>query len=238
MSFDLLHIWSTMSLINKLIAGGLVVMAILMCAITVERMLALSKSARLSRAFVEAAAPHVRSWDPKAIVEIAEKYRPSSLAFLFEHTTSRFMLAMDRPDGGMTPTVAARNEAARQQEVVSQGLRRGLPIIATIGSIAPFVGLLGTVIGIIVAFQNIGATGAGGLGTVSAGIAEALVETAFGLMVAIPSVILFNYLNGRVQAIEASLGRSLGQLIDEMEYHDGRRISDSHPRYNAIEEAA
>lgn len=138
----------------------------------------------------------------------------------------------------MTPAAAARNEALRQQEVVSQGLRRGLPVVATIGSIAPFVGLLGTVIGIIVAFQNIGATGTGGLGTVSAGIAEALVETAFGLMVAIPSVIIFNYLNGRVQAIEAALGRSVGQLIDEMEYHDGRRNSDTHPTFNSITEAA
>lgn len=238
MTFDLIHIWSTMSLINKLIAGGLIGMAILMSAITVERMLALSKSARLSRTFVEAMTPHLRSWDAAALVETAKAHRASSLAMLFEHTTARYIHAYDRPEGGMTPASAARNEAARQQEVVSQGLRRGLPVVATIGSIAPFVGLLGTVIGIIVAFQSIGATGAGGLGTVSAGIAEALVETAFGLMVAIPSVIIFNYLNGRVQAIEAALGRSVGQLIDEMEYHDGRRNSDTHATFQAITEAA
>src|SRR5262249_51996201 len=93
----------------------------------------------------------------------------------------------------------------------------------TVGSIAPFVGLLGTVVGIIAAFQGIGATGSGGIGAVSTGIAEALVETAFGLMVAIPAVILFNYLNARISSIELALGRSLGELLDEMENHYGRR---------------
>src|SRR6185295_6424258 len=83
--------------------------------------------------------------------------------------------------------------------------------------IAPFVGLLGTVVGIITAFQGIATTGSGGLGAVSAGIAEALIETAFGLAVAIPAVLCWNYLSTRIAADEAALERFAGELLDEME---------------------
>jgi biopolymer transport protein ExbB len=78
------------------------------------------------------------------------------------------------------------------------------------------------VVGIITAFQGIGATGSAGLGAVSAGIAEALVETALGLMVAIPAVLFFNYLNTRIAAVEMALTRSSGELLDEMENEHGR----------------
>jgi biopolymer transport protein ExbB len=73
-------------------------------------------------------------------------------------------------------------------------LRRGLSVIATVASTAPFVGLVGTVVGIVNAFQQLATSGQGGVGQVSAGIAEALVTTAFGIGVAIPAVWLFNHL--------------------------------------------
>lgn len=82
-------------------------------------------------------------------------------------------------------------------------LKRGLSAIATVGSTAPFVGLFGTVIGIVNGFHEIGATGRGGIATVSTGIAEALVTTAFGIMVAIPAVWLFNLLSQRITRLLA-----------------------------------
>jgi len=78
------------------------------------------------------------------------------------------------------------------------------------------------VVGIIAAFQGIASTGSGGLGSVSAGISEALIETAFGLMVAIPAVLFFNYLTTRTNSIETALGRSVGELLDDLENHHGR----------------
>ena len=95
-------------------------------------------------------------------------------------------------------------------------LRRGLGSLATIGSTAPFVGLLGTVAGIITAFQAMAATGSGGLGSVSAGIAEALVTTAFGLLVAIPAVMFFNYFTNRVEEIQVDVNDSTTELVDFM----------------------
>ncbi|MBI2897717.1 MAG: MotA/TolQ/ExbB proton channel family protein [Deltaproteobacteria bacterium] len=93
-------------------------------------------------------------------------------------------------------------------------LRRGLGALATIGSISPFVGLFGTVVGIVNAFREIARTGSGGLGAVSAGIAEALVTTAFGILVAIPAVVLFNYFTGQVDATEKALSDASGVVVD------------------------
>ena len=86
--------------------------------------------------------------------------------------------------------------------------------MATIGSTAPFVGLLGTVVGIINAFVGIAATGSGGIGAVSAGIAEALVETALGLVVAIPAVWFYNYLTGQLEYFTVEMDNSSSELID------------------------
>jgi biopolymer transport protein ExbB/TolQ len=97
---------------------------------------------------------------------------------------------------------------------VAAELRRGLGGLATISSAAPFVGLLGTVGGIITAFQAMAATGSGGLGSVSAGIAEALVTTAFGLFVAIPAVMMFNFFTHRVEAMQVDMADASSELVD------------------------
>ena len=93
-------------------------------------------------------------------------------------------------------------------------MKKGVAALATIGATAPFVGLLGTVIGIITAFQGIAATGSGGLGAVSAGISEALVETALGLVVAIPAVWFYNYLTGRIEYFNVEMDNSSSELVD------------------------
>jgi biopolymer transport protein ExbB len=226
MTFDLAHIFRSMSPVNKAIAIALCLMALAAVAITVERLVALSKSGRASRLFAKEAELALRAWDRGALLDLAMRYRASLLARLFEQTLRRFDASISRPEGGMSPVEAARNEAVRTTEALGAELRRGMGALATIGSITPFVGLLGTVVGIIAAFQAIGSAGAGGLGTVSVGIAEALIETALGLSVAIPSVMSFNYLTNRVGAIESALGRSAGQLLDEMEYHHGHRTDE------------
>ena len=93
-------------------------------------------------------------------------------------------------------------------------LKRGLGGLATIGSTAPFVGLFGTVMGILNAFKGISQEKATGLAAVAGGIAEALVTTAFGLLVAIPAVMMFNYLTGRVEAFDVEMDNSSSELID------------------------
>jgi biopolymer transport protein ExbB/biopolymer transport protein TolQ len=98
--------------------------------------------------------------------------------------------------------------------IVLSEFKRGLGVLGTVGSTAPFVGLLGTVMGIVNAFQSMAATGSGGLGTVSAGIAEALVTTAFGLLVAIPAVMFFNYFQGWIESRSVDISEASNELLD------------------------
>ena len=116
--------------------------------------------------------------------------------------------------GGSRESVARALERQAQRE--QQNLKRGINLLATVGSTAPFVGLLGTVVGIINAFQQMAATGSGGLATVSGGIAEALVTTAFGLLVAIPAVMAYNYMQGWVDARMVDMTESANELLDHV----------------------
>ena len=93
-------------------------------------------------------------------------------------------------------------------------LKRGLGFLATIGSTAPFIGLFGTVIGIINAFRSIAATGSGGMSVVSGGIAEALVSTALGIFVAIPAVVAFNHFTGRLEQFHVEMNRASSDLVN------------------------
>jgi biopolymer transport protein ExbB/biopolymer transport protein TolQ len=102
----------------------------------------------------------------------------------------------------------------RQAQREIQTLKRGQSVIATISSTSPFVGLLGTVMGIVTAFQSMASTGSGGLGAVSGGISEALITTAIGLLVAIPAVFSFNYMQSWVDARAVDLSESSNELLD------------------------
>jgi biopolymer transport protein ExbB len=105
--------------------------------------------------------------------------------------------------------------ATSRQEAASD-LKRGLWVVGTIGSLAPYVGLWGTVVGIIRAFGDMAKHGAGGFEVVAAGISEALVATAAGLFVAITALMFFNYLQIRVGAISGTYARSCERLVQAL----------------------
>ena len=95
-------------------------------------------------------------------------------------------------------------------------MKQGLGILATIGSTAPFIGLFGTVVGIINAFQGISSTGSGGMAAVSGGIAEALVATALGIFVAIPAVVAFNSFNGKLETFQVEMNQASTDLMNHL----------------------
>src|SRR6266850_1918838 len=109
------------------------------------------------------------------------------------------------------------NQARKQSKLYAPQVAKHLKdgrTLATIGSTAPFVGLLGTVVGVINAFVGIASTGSGGIGAVSAGIAEALIETALGLFVAIPAVWFYNFLTSRIEYFNVEMDNSSSELVD------------------------
>ena len=109
---------------------------------------------------------------------------------------------------------SVRRSIQRATALTATDLKKGMGILATIGSTAVFVGLLATTLGVINAFQGIAATGSGGLGAVSGGISEALVGTAIGLFVAIPAVWFFNHLTGRLEYYNVEMDNSSSELVD------------------------
>src|SRR5919202_409178 len=109
---------------------------------------------------------------------------------------------------------ASKRALERSEAIVHAELKRGVSGLATIGSTAPFVGLFGTVVGIINAFKGISTEKSTGLGAVAGGISEALVTTAIGLFVAITAVWMFNVFTGRIEAMDVEMGNSSSELID------------------------
>jgi biopolymer transport protein ExbB len=107
---------------------------------------------------------------------------------------------------------------ATSRQEAAAGLKRGLWVVGTIGSLAPYVGLFGTVVGIIRAFQDMAEHGAGGFEVVAAGISEALVATGAGLFVAIVALLFFNYLQVRVGAIAATYARACERFVQALLY--------------------
>ena len=103
---------------------------------------------------------------------------------------------------------------ARSTDAVNGRLQGGLSFLASVGSTAPFVGLFGTVCGILNAFQQIATQKTSGIGAVAGGISEALVTTAFGLVVAIPAVMTFNYFTNKVEAFDVEMDNSSSELVD------------------------
>jgi biopolymer transport protein ExbB/biopolymer transport protein TolQ len=120
---------------------------------------------------------------------------------------------------GGDPTASLDLVSSALRDSISETLiqlKRGLGVLATIGSTAPFVGLFGTVVGIINAFRSIAATGSGGMSVVSGGIAEALVSTALGIFVAIPAVVAYNHFTGKMETFHVEMNRASSQLVNRL----------------------
>ncbi len=221
MSFDLVSMWHSMGFFAKFIAAILGVMSIYSLGVMTERLVTYARASSASRQYAEqlrSLLPARKYGDAVALAKKLRRGHLSRVLGLAIEEYERGITALHRKgpeDVGDFDVVAAVNRAIDRSSMRTVAdLRRGLGALATVGSTAPFVGLLGTVAGIITAFQAMAATGSGGLGSVSAGIAEALVTTAFGLLVAIPAVMMFNYLTNRVEDMQVDINDSANELVD------------------------
>ena len=123
-------------------------------------------------------------------------------------------LLSDRATVTTSDINSAERAVERQMMILHAELKRGTGVIATVGATAPFVGLLGTTIGVVNAFTGMANTGSGGLAAISAGIAEALIATAVGLLVAIPAVWLYNYFTTKIENVAVEMTYTSKELID------------------------
>ena len=152
-----------------------------------------------------------------AAIELAEVQKRSHVARVLGEALAEVKpLLIDKSTVTSSDINAAERAVERQMLILQADLKKGLAVLATVGATAPFVGLLGTTMGIVNSFVGMATSGSGGLAAVSAGISEALITTAFGLLVAIPAVWMYNYFTTVLESISVEMMYTSKELIDYM----------------------
>lgn len=215
---NLLEIWNQMGMFAKGIAYVLFAMSMLSFGVAIERIYTYVQARKQSKLFAPQVAKALKEGRLKDAIGLATKkdYRYSHLAKVVLAALQEYQYSQESTDKmSKEDTVdTVRRAIQRASALTASDLKKMVSSLATIGATAPFVGLLGTVVGVINAFQGIAATGSGGIGAVSAGIAEALVETALGLLVAIPAVWFYNYLTSRIEYFNVEMDNSSSEMVD------------------------
>jgi len=211
--WDLRAMWGTMSIIAKSVVFLLFILSAWSLGVMIDRALMYSAARKQSRVFVQQVAGALREGKLDEAISIAERNKKSHIAKVVATGLSEFQSASSQVSEAEV-VEAAKRGLDRSIAIVHADMKRGLSGLATIGSTAPFVGLFGTVIGIINAFKGIESSKATGLSAVAGGISEALVTTALGLLVAVPAVWAFNYFMNKVEAFDVEMDNSSMELVN------------------------
>ena len=192
----------------------LVALSVFSVAMIVDKHRRFRLASRQSQMFKSAFGKFLRGGEVQELIDATRLHPNSHVA----QVVSAGILEYDgvRQTGG-DPVASLELVTSALRDSMSETLiqmKRGLGFLATIGSTAPFIGLFGTVVGIINAFRSIAVTGAGGMSVVSGGIAEALVSTALGIFVAIPAVAAFNHFTGKIEVFHVEMNRASSQLVN------------------------
>ncbi len=213
--WDPISLWKQMGFLAKIVVIVLFLMSGWSIGIMIDRALAFSAARSQSRAFAPAVAGALKDGKIEEAIKVADRNKKSHLAKVVAAGLQEFKSQAGTTEAQQVEDLeASRRALERAEAIVHAELKRGLAGLATIGSTAPFVGLFGTVVGILNAFKGISGAKATGLAAVAGGISEALVTTAIGLFVAIPAVWMFNYYTGRVEAFDVEMENSSSELID------------------------
>ena len=192
----------------------LLAVSVLSVGMIVDKHRRFRSASRQSQMFKAEFAKFLHGGEVQELIEAVRRYPNSYVA----QVVSAGILEYDgvRQSGG-DPGASLELVTSALRDAISEtliDLKGGLGFMATIGSTAPFIGLFGTVVGIINAFRSIAATGSGGMSVVSGGIAEALVSTALGIFVAIPAVVSFNHFTGKIETFHVQMNRATSQLVN------------------------
>jgi biopolymer transport protein ExbB/TolQ len=212
--FSPLDLWHNMGALVKGVVIVLFIESIWSLAVIIDRALYFNAAKKQSREFAPRVAGALKEAKLDEAIKVADRNKKSHLA---EVVTAGLQEFRNYGSGGAITSEqieSSQRALERSEAIVHAKLKRGLGGLATIGSTAPFIGLFGTVVGILHAFQQIATQKTSGIGAVAGGISEALVTTAFGLLVAIPAVMTFNYFTGKVEAFDVEMDNSSSELVD------------------------
>jgi biopolymer transport protein ExbB/biopolymer transport protein TolQ len=219
MQFGIIEMWNSMGWVAKGVVFILLFMSMWSIGVMIERWWTYRQARKSSRAYAPQVAKLLKDGKIKEAISTSNRkeMRYSHLAKVLLAGLQEYQFQQESGAVNREEMMEAAHRAIERATAVNLAdMKRGLSGLATIGATAPFVGLLGTVVGIINSFQGMALTGSGGIGAVSAGIAEALVATAFGLFVAIPAVWAFNWFTSKVEGFTVEMDNSASELIDYM----------------------
>lgn len=191
----------------------LMIMSMYSIAIAVERLLTYNAAKNQSRQFAPKVAAALKHNRIDEAISISDKHKKSHLAMVVNAGLQEFQ---NHSAGDLSGEEIESSRRALQRATAIKGaeFKRGLSSLATIGSTAPFVGLFGTVVGIVNAFQGMGSAEGASIQAVAPGISEALINTAVGLGVAVPAVWMFNYFTSKVESFLVEMDNSSSELLD------------------------
>ena len=223
--FSMYEIFKNLDAIAYTVVGILLLMSVYSIAIMVERYLTYSQAKKQSREFAPRVAQALKNDKIEEAINISDKHRRSHLAMIVNSGLQEFRAHEESTEISGDEIEASKRALQRAIAIKTAEFRRGLSGLATIGSTAPFVGLFGTVYGILHAFQSMKNAESAGISAVAGGISEALITTALGLIVAVPAVWLFNYFTGKVDSFVVEMDNSASELIDYFLKNRTRRLN-------------
>jgi len=214
MELSLIDLYQTMGAFAKGIVYTLMIMSVWSLSIAVQKWWYLRSAQSQTRKFAPEFSQFLEEDNLNEAIKLSESYKKSHVAVVLGGALEEIRPLIQ--DGSVTVADINSAERAVEREMLMQIvlMKRGLAMLATTGATAPFVGLLGTTMGVVNAFQGMAAGGGGGISSIAAGISEALITTAFGLLVAIPAVWLFNYFQTKIDNITAEMTYSSKEMID------------------------
>ena len=215
MEMSLTDLWGHMGWFARGVAFTLIFMSFISLTVAAAKMVRFRRAAIATRAFAPQFSEALQMGDVRTALALTEQHSKSHVARVLGESLKEVAPLLDDPRVSGAAITSAERSIEREQILLATELKSGLGVLATVGATAPFVGLLGTTMGIVNAFTGM-ATAGGGLEAISAGIAEALITTAVGLLVAIPAVWLYNYFSTRLEGLFSELAYAGRELIDWM----------------------
>jgi biopolymer transport protein ExbB/biopolymer transport protein TolQ len=216
MGVDILTLYEHANAFARAIVWILLFMSFFSLTVAIGRLIKFWKSTAATRKFAPQFSRAIQEEQLDQAIAMAEKNQGSHVAKVLGGALSEVKpLLRDRATITAADINSAERAVERQMLITLSGFKRGLGILATVGSTAPFVGLLGTTMGVVTAFNAMSAGGAsGGLAGIAGGISEALIATALGLLVAIPAVWAYNYFTTKIEYLSVEMTYSSKELID------------------------
>jgi biopolymer transport protein ExbB len=219
--FSLGGMWEQMGILAKIVMIMLGLMFLYAFMLMIERLRVYGRAKRQSISYIMLLRNFLQERKLEEAVAAVQQHVDSPLAKVVGAGMNEYIKGMEAlqeegPEdvGDIVLVDAVNRQLERAKERETHNLKRGLTALASIGSTAVFVGLFGTVVGVINSFQGLSADGGGGLGKVSGGISEALVATAVGLFVAIPAVVMFYVFISRIEGFQIDMNDVASEFID------------------------